>query len=133
MREVSSELRTDDPRFPNWTYRLRFESFPRVQILPERIDLGTFRAGKFANRPATARLEIFAAPGEEMSGPGKLKVPDGMSVTLDRRPERTKFVGGVRRDTYHFTVRLREEPTVPGPSVSHIEIATDKGPRPPQR
>ena len=63
QREICCTVVTVHPRYPEWEYRIRFESFPRARVEPEQIRVGTlapWKESKGTLRPVFGTwLEVF--------------------------------------------------------------------------
>jgi hypothetical protein len=108
--DLSCLLTTDHPAHPEWPYHLRIESFPRAQIVPQVIDLGTLAPNPdpLASRVfrEVARLETFAADGEEEPLVGVPEVTGELKIRISDNPQTGRIAGRIRKRTYPIDLEV---------------------------
>lgn len=116
--DISCTLATDNINNPNWTYRLRFESYPDAEIDPDRIEILTDSAsvhGRSEQLGDDASRQVWLvlySPASEMSIPEPVSISASseLSVDLGRRDHVEALAGGmIRRVRYPLSVWLKED------------------------
>jgi hypothetical protein len=107
---LTCQLKTDHPQFPEWSYHLKLESFPRARIVPDSIELeasevpgGTGREG---GPSGEAWAESFARDGEVPLAPTGIDHPEGLRVRLEDRPKIETVARGVVRARYRIELAV---------------------------
>ena len=127
---VSCTLKTDHPRWKDWTYRLQYRCFPDARFVPDRIDLGTH----WIDEPPPAEdggkprapdmwLEVYGEASKKPLRDWRLEAPLGITATLGFTPE-TVDDGGVRKLRYPVTLKLDRGTTRIG---THTQSLTFRG------
>ena len=114
---LTSVVKTNDPKFPEWSYSLSYEFFPRARMLSDVVDLGRFALSggvlDITNPPQLVVVEAFTATSSrEMPAPGPIVVPEGLTAAIDPSPEIIDLVGGMRR--LRWTIRVAADPRSAG-------------------
>ncbi len=110
---VSCTLKTNHPKWKDWTYTLQYRCFPDAQVVPDRVDLGT----TWIDRPAAtepdgsaptpdAWLEIFGDDAGERAAKCRLDAPLGIEAHLKLTSE-TSIDGGIQKTRYPIFLKVR--------------------------
>ncbi len=134
-REVSANVLTDHPTFPQWSYRIHFEAFPDVRIAPERIQLGDHRIERLVNTSnrdpwiahGTGWVEFYLrAAKAEMPRPLEVSTPDGVEAVLSTAEMLETLESGILRLRYPLTFRVRDTCS-PGSFAEPVTVTLDDG------
>ena len=87
QKSATCVLKTDHPRFKNWSYTTKFVSLPFMVADPSDLNLGSFTVnGKNANAVQHATLDLFADSSIELTR-ASFSVPDEIEFNILRNPE----------------------------------------------
>jgi hypothetical protein len=137
-REVDCTIATDHSEHPEWPYYMRFRSFPRARIVPDRIDLGTYSprtsggsessASDIDKPPVEAWLELFSPKGGEETGVPRVVGPsEELSIELDRSARIDDLADGVRRTRYRLRVSVNDPARSLGTFTRPFRVKTGHG------
>lgn len=109
LNDISCTIKTDNLEHPNWTYHLRFESFPEARIVPDRIDLGTYTVSSGFASPefgiSGVWLDVFDRPGQfEQPQPRVMESPEDYKATIEINPQAMTLANQVRVRRYNLSV-----------------------------
>ena len=135
---VSCTLTTDDPDHRDRAYQLGFESFPRAQIVPDRIDLGTYSVSDmlgFAKslEPPSREvwLDVFVPRTERGTGallqPRLTQIPEECRAAIGDGPEVSTPVSQVLHARYRLLISLKRHARSAGTFVRPISFSTADG------
>jgi hypothetical protein len=101
-KSVVCAVRTDHPDFPVWNYAIKYTTYPRSIIAPNRIELDTALTAMTTEpvKPrGSARLEIYSdRPESPVPSPGVIDAPAGVVVQVDNDPEVSRLANGLIRN-----------------------------------
>lgn len=134
-RRVSCVVKTDHPTLPEWSYHLKYESFPPARIVPPQIKLGSFRAGKriaedleYEESPEEVWLEVYStSDAGSLSSPVDQAVPKGIRVVMDKEPLVESLAGGIRRARYRIRADLEDTASAPGNFAQPFVVGLGNG------
>jgi len=120
-RSVLCHLTTDDPATPNRSYEIRLTSYPRVSVVPAKLEFGTITAedesvdektsaaGGRSRTPLRQRawVELYRPPNRDRPpSPKVFSLKSDVTVELGRVPMRDVLPDGVLRYRYPLDVVL---------------------------
>ncbi len=125
---LTCNVKTDHPSQPEWRYEIRYQSFPKARLVPERIDLGSIRLGKPLADGASAVdrgggfwFESYSPDRDDLPEPGPVSSP----AEIDAEPVGRAAVSrenGVWRLRQRFRARLLSQPETPGSVVGPFAV-----------
>ena len=124
--DLGSAVQTDHPGFPVWRYQLRFESFPTVRIVPDRINLGSIDSGGSGGQ-GEAHVEVYAPAGADLPRLKGVTAGEGVTAVLGRDPTFDVLENGVRRARYPVEIALDGAPRSDGLSYRELTVGTASG------
>jgi hypothetical protein len=104
--DIRTILRTDHPVWPEWTYRLRFRTYPIARIVPSRVDMGTARIADNGSNPTLRPLEgppyleIFYPSDKPEPRVTEITCPEGFRARIAPAPEVDIVDHNVKRARY---------------------------------
>ncbi len=107
-RVLGSTLRTDHPKFPEWSYQLRIESFPKARMASDQVELRLAdRVRRETGAPAARRtllgetwLEVYAPDGRDLPVPTGAHGSESLVVEIESKGEVDSPRAGVQRARY---------------------------------
>ncbi|CAN5795740.1 hypothetical protein BH23PLA1_BH23PLA1_33450 [soil metagenome] len=129
-KSVVCAVRTDHPDFPLWNYAIKYTSYPRSIIAPNRIELETASttSTEKPSRPSgSGRLEIYSGhPNDPIPKPGIIDAPPGLVVEVGDNPEVSRLGNGLTR--YSFLLAVSVADMSSGSFVRPLRIGVEGGP-----
>jgi Protein of unknown function (DUF1573) len=100
-------LKTDHPKFRDWSYTVQFTSLPFVVAEPEVLNLGCLKAGDGdANVTEHATLDLFADRRVELTR-ASFVAPDEIDMSISSKPEVRRLQRGIWNTRYSINVGLK--------------------------
>lgn len=127
-KSVVCAVRTNHPDFPVWNYIIKYTSYPRSIIKPDRIELAatTSDQSEFSRPRGLGRLDIYnGRPEDPPPTPGVIDAPPGLVVKILREPEVSQLPGGITRFSFPLLFSIADVSS--GSFVRPVRIAIDGG------
>lgn len=127
---VVCAVRTNHPKFPLWNYAIKYTSYPRSIISPNRIELetaSTTTSNESTLPQGSGRLEIYSGqPDTPAPKPGIIDAPPGLVVKIGDTPEVSWLADDLVRYSYTFAVSVADISS--GSFVRPLRVAVEGGP-----
>ena len=99
-------LKTDHPRFQDWSYTIQFRSLPFVVAEPSELQVGSFMVdSENLNSIQNVSLDLFADSKIELTA-DNFEVPEEINLSISTRPEVRKLQREVWNTRYQITIGL---------------------------
>jgi hypothetical protein len=118
--DIRTTLLTDHPVWPEWTYRLKFRTYPIARIVPSRVDMGMARIADNGSNPTLRplegppSLEVFYASDQPQPRVTEITCPEGFSARIAPTPEVDNVDHNVKRARYAIDLESLGPPALSG-------------------
>ena len=132
-KNVACILETDAPLFPEWIYRLVYESYPEARIVPDRIDAGTISfsgPARPSGGPDLAAkkvwLEVFRQPETLARARAQVQLTsEECSVSVGELAEVRDLPSGHRVERYPLSIAVKNSALRAGSFLRPVRITVD--------
>jgi hypothetical protein len=127
--EVSCVATTDYTPSPNWTFKLRFQSYPDSRIVPDRLDLGNLRNPRVSKQHERAWIEVFIPTRAELPTIENVLASSGIEAEIIGPAITEPMSSFVTRARYALNVRSAKGARVQsnGPQLDTVAVTFQEG------